>query len=139
MSYTYVAADLRRSVVERAGGRCEYCLIPDRATFAALQIDHIVAEKHGGTTASENLALACALCNKCKSSDIAAIDPVSGEIVALYNPRLATWQTHFELRPDGRILGKTPEGRATARLLRFEDTYRVEERRLLIEAGELTT
>jgi 5-methylcytosine-specific restriction endonuclease McrA len=50
MSKTYIPVVLRRQVYERAKGCCEYCLIPDVATFAPHEIDHIIAEKHGGRT-----------------------------------------------------------------------------------------
>jgi 5-methylcytosine-specific restriction endonuclease McrA len=66
MSATHVSASLRRLVRERAGECCEYCLIPEAMTWALHTIDHIIAEKHGGTTAAENLALACTLCNSRK-------------------------------------------------------------------------
>ncbi len=137
MSYTWIPAALRRSVVERASECCEYCGIPEKAVFAHHQIDHIISEKHGGATESHNLAFCCLLCNKNKGSDIASIDPRSGEIVPLFNPRNDDWATHFELRSDGRILAKTGVGRATARLLRFDEPDRITERHLLIEAGEI--
>jgi hypothetical protein len=57
MSKTYIPVALRRRVEERAHNCCEYFLVPDFATFAAHEIDHIIAEKHGGRTESENLAL----------------------------------------------------------------------------------
>ena len=41
MSLTYVPAELRRLVRERARARCEYCLIPESAVFAPHEIDHI--------------------------------------------------------------------------------------------------
>ncbi|MGV2390826.1 MAG UNVERIFIED_CONTAM: HNH endonuclease [Microcystis novacekii LVE1205-3] len=69
MSKTYIPVELRRQVYERAKGCCEYCLIPDVATFAPHEIDHIIAEKHGGRTEAENLALSCTLCNKYKGSE----------------------------------------------------------------------
>ena len=47
---TYIPVELRRQFYERAKGCCEYCLIPDVATFAPHEIDHIIAEKHGGRT-----------------------------------------------------------------------------------------
>lgn len=43
----YIPVALRRLVRERAGERCEYCLIPEQLTLAAHWVDHIVAEKHG--------------------------------------------------------------------------------------------
>jgi hypothetical protein len=57
MSTTRVPAELRRLVRQRAADSCEYCLIPERATLATHAIDHIVAEKHGGITVADNLAL----------------------------------------------------------------------------------
>ncbi|MEH1805729.1 HNH endonuclease [Nostoc sp.] len=55
MSKTYIPVALRRQVYERAKACCEYCLIPDVATFAPHEIDHIIAEKHSGRTEAENL------------------------------------------------------------------------------------
>lgn len=66
MSKTYVPAELRREVRERANLNCEYCLQPEDEGLFCHEVEHIVAEKHQGNTASENLALACALCNNTK-------------------------------------------------------------------------
>ncbi len=63
MSTTHIPAELRRLVRERATGNCEYCLIPESVAFATHAIDHIVAEKHGGLTTADNLALSCTICN----------------------------------------------------------------------------
>lgn len=79
MSQTYIPANLRRLVVERAVGRCEYCLLHQADTPFSHQIDHILPLKHGGETIAKNLALACLDCNRYKGSDLAAIDPISGE------------------------------------------------------------
>ena len=57
MAQKYVPAPLRRLVRARAGERCEYCLVPERLTLAPHWVDHIVAEKHGGRTEEDNLAL----------------------------------------------------------------------------------
>ena len=64
MSVTYIPTALRNLVYNRADGRCEYYLISPAVSFAKHQIDHIIAEKHGGQTVEENLALSCVLCNK---------------------------------------------------------------------------
>ncbi len=40
---------------ERAGGACEYCLAPEATALFAHEVDHVVAEKHGGTTTEDNL------------------------------------------------------------------------------------
>jgi 5-methylcytosine-specific restriction endonuclease McrA len=97
MSKTYIPVLLRRQVYEQAKGCCEYCLIPDAATFAPHEIDHIIAEKHGGRTALENLALCCTLCNKHKGSDLASIVPETAEIIPLYHPRKDLWNENFRL------------------------------------------
>ena len=91
MSKTYVPAQLRRDVRERAGGCCEYCRQPEADGLFAHEVEHVIAEKHNGETISENLALACALCNKFKGTDLASIDPDSNEMVRLFHPRIDTW------------------------------------------------
>lgn len=139
MSQSYIPAALRRPVVERAGGRCEYCRIPTEVSFLPHEIDHVVAEKHGGPTTSENLALCCVVCNKRKGSDVASVDPVTGDIVALYHPRRDDWGEHFRLLGDGRIVAKTAAGRATVRLLLLNAAQRIEERRSLLRIGDLTS
>lgn len=134
MSRTHIPAELRRSVRLRARDCCEYCLIPESMTLAVHEIDHIIAEKHGGPTDADNLALACALCNGFKGSDLASIDAETGAIVPLINPRRDRWTEHFHLVA-GRIEPLTPSGRATVRLLQLNHPDRVEERELLLSAG----
>jgi HNH endonuclease len=134
MSKTYIPIALRRQVEERAYSCCEYCLIPSFATFAAHEIDHIIAEKHGGRTESENLALSCTLCNKYKGSDLASLDPDTEKIVPLYHPRQDLWSEHFRLS-GGEFIPLTAIGRVTTRLLQLNRLDRIEERQLLLNAG----
>lgn len=129
MSVTYIPTVLRSLVYERAGGLCEYCLIDEEISFAKHQIDHIVAEKHGGETTAENLALACVLCNKYKGSDVASIDGETGEIVRLFNPQTDIRNDHFRLE-NGVFIGLTPIARATIRLLQLNNLARINERRI---------
>ncbi|MGZ3415716.1 MAG: HNH endonuclease, partial [Isosphaeraceae bacterium] len=105
-------------------------------TWALHTIDHIIAEKHGGTTAAENLALACTLCNSRKGSDLTSIDEQTGAIEPLFHPRRDRWVDHFQL-VGGRIEPRTAKGRTTTRLLRLNDSDRVEERELLIATGSI--
>ena len=137
MSQSYVSAALRRLVIERAAGRCEYCRIPLDVVFVPHEIDHIVAEKHGGSTDTTNLCLCCAVCNKRKGSDVASVDPESGDIVGLYHPRRDVWEEHFSLFEDGQIVGNTATGRTTVRFLLLNTRRRIEERRLLLAGGDL--
>jgi len=74
---TSISERLRRIVQERAHGKCEYCLVHEDFAMVPHEPDHILAEKHGGLTASENLAWACALCNRFKGSDVGSFDLVS--------------------------------------------------------------
>ena len=99
-------------------------------------IDHVIAEKHGGQTDESNLALACAICNKYKGSDLASIDPANGEIVRIFQPRRDRWQNHFQLQ-NGEIVALDAIARVTIRLLQINRPERIEERRLLAQAGEL--
>jgi hypothetical protein len=128
MNPVRISAALRRQVRERASERCEYCLLAEIRAFFPHEPDHIIAQKHGGPTMAENLALACFDCNRFKGSDIASVDPVSGSLTPLFNPRTQRWADHFELI-DGRISPLIPVGRATARLLRLNLSQRIEVRR----------
>src|SRR5271157_4698296 len=42
-----------------ADDRCDYCRIPRRFDPLPFQLDHIIAEQHGGETILENLAWSC--------------------------------------------------------------------------------
>jgi len=114
---SYVPEELRRIVVTRADGLCEYCLIHERDTFVGCQVDHIISEKHGGPTDAGNLAHACAWCNRAKGSDVGSLDPATGQFVRFYNPRTDVWSDLFQL-VGARIEWKTPIGAVTVRLLR---------------------
>ncbi|MCG8584693.1 MAG: HNH endonuclease [Pirellulales bacterium] len=119
-------AALRQFVRQRARDRCEYCQIPQAATPAiALHIEHIVARQHRGPTSSSNLCLSCDRCNAFKGTNLASIDPETGEQVNLFRPREDRWDEHFEIR-GGVIVGTTPVGRATVALLNMNDFRRVE-------------
>ncbi|MBC5796854.1 HNH endonuclease [Sphaerospermopsis sp. LEGE 00249] len=131
MTNNLISANLRQLVIERAQGRCEYCLIHQNFSIYSHEIDHIIAVKHGGKTLSENLALSCLPCNRHKGSDFATLDPKNGEIIRLFNPRLQIWTEHFTIKK-GEIIGITSIGEATSRLLMFNTASRVRSRQLLI-------
>lgn len=82
-------AALTRLVWRRAGGACEYCRMPQDYDDTPFEIDQVIAKKHGGATARRNLSLSCFFCNSFKGSDIAGLDPRTGKLTALFNPR---WQ-----------------------------------------------
>ena len=130
----YVSSKLRRMTRARADDRCEYCLLPGDCTIASHQPDHIIAIKHAGKTVVNNLAWACAFCNSQKGSDIASIDPESGRLTRLFNPRTDLWSDHFVVK-HVMIVGKSPIGRATVSLLNFNDERALNQRRSLMKLG----
>jgi 5-methylcytosine-specific restriction endonuclease McrA len=123
----------RQFVRERAGDRCEYCRLPQKLSpVAQLQIEHVVPRKHGGGDEVQNLALACIDCNLAKSSNLAGIDPTTGQTVQLFNPRSQRWDEHFVWK-GVFLVGLTPVGRATIAVLNMNDEER---QRVRVAAGE---
>jgi hypothetical protein len=120
-----VSVAVRDHMRRRAGDRCEYCHRPQATSpLIALQLEHVIPRKHGGSDDLENLALACAECNLGKGSNLTGIDPQSQQITALFNPRVDTWEDHF--RWDGlRLEGRTAIGRTTLRVLDMNSSPRV--------------
>ena len=128
---SYISNKLREQVIQRANACCEYCRIPANIGFFPHEIDHIIAEKHDGATELENLAYACWRCNRYKGSDLGSFDPITDEFTFLYHPRNQHWSEHFSLEED-RIVGETPVGRTTEKLLQFNTPERQRERRLYL-------
>lgn len=124
---TSIPAALRRFVRNRAGCRCEYCLLSEDDAYLPHEPDHVIALKHGGETDAANLALACFDCNRYKGSDLASIDPRTGALTPLFNPRVDVWMTHFASE-GGRIVAQTSVGRVTVALLRLNLPARVDVR-----------
>ncbi len=133
MNRRYISEQLRRLVANRANNLCEYCLIHEDDTFFSCQVDHIISLKHGGKTKAENLAYACAFCNRNKGSDVGSILS-NDNFVRFYNPRTDKWSDHFQL--EGTIIKPmTDVGEATANILDFNNIDRIIERQTLIDLG----
>ncbi len=130
MSISYIPVTLRRLVEERAKYQCEYCLLPAKVAFFSHEIDHIIAEKHGGQTNADNLALTCWRCNRYKGSDLGSFDPETGNFSFLFNPRNQEWKSHF-IFSEVVMVGLTAEGRTTVKLLQINSEERLAERRKL--------
>jgi hypothetical protein len=130
VSISYIPAALRRLVEERAKYQCEYCLLPAKVAFFAHEIDHIIAQKHGGETNADNLALTCWRCNRYKGSDLGSFDPETRNFSFLFNPRNQEWKSHF-IFAEVLIVGLTPEGRTTVKLLQMNSEERLAERQKL--------
>jgi hypothetical protein len=137
VSVTYISTALRRQVRERAGNRCEYCLIHEDETEFGCEVDHILSEKHSGPTVADNLALACFFCNRNKGSDMGSVrrsdDPV---FIRFFNPRTDLWEEHFEHDSEFRIMGRTDIGRTTARIFGFNVEARLLERQAAADEAE---
>lgn len=133
---SYVPAALRRLVEQRAQGLCEYCLIHEEDTFLGCQVEHVIAEKHGGQTVAENLAYACVFCNRYKGSDLGSISRQTGQLCRFYDPRNDRWSDHFGLDADGvTIVPLTDIGDVTVRLLAMNHADRLLEREVLRAGG----
>src|SRR5438552_874399 len=103
---------LEQSVWRRARRCCEYCRTPQEYEDAPAEIDHIIAEVHGGPTIASNLALSCLNCNRCKGPNLSGIDPQTDRHSRLFHPRRHAWSRHFFW--DGALLrGRTAVGRTT--------------------------
>ena len=102
----------------------------EESPLTPLQIEHVVPKKHGGGDDRENLALACVDCNLHKGTNLAGLDPESGALTPLFNPRTNAWDEHFAW-VGVEIEGATPVGRVTVKVLGLNGVERIEFRRRL--------
>lgn len=115
---TTIPARLRRVVLKRAAGRCEYRGLSQAAQEAAFHVDHVIPRADGGKTVAENLALACVSCSLRKGGRRTAVDPETGSQAALFHPRQDRWSEHFLF--DGvHLMGLSATGRATVEALQM--------------------
>jgi hypothetical protein len=127
----YISASIRQFVNDRAGGKCEYCLMHQDFSIYSHEVDHAIAIKHGGSSNADNLVLSCLPCNRYKGSDLTSIDPITQEITHLFNPRSHKWTDHFKIEKD-YIVGLTDIARTTIFLLKLNDPKRLIIRQALI-------
>ncbi|MBI3537469.1 MAG: HNH endonuclease [Chloroflexi bacterium] len=132
-----VPAHLKRLVVERARGCCEYCRSQARFAIQSFSTEHIVPTSRDGKTTLDNLALACQGCNNHKYTKTEARDSVSNKVVPLYHPRRQRWHDHFTWSDDfAVVIGLTPIGRATIEALHLNREDLINLRRVLYAMGE---
>lgn len=124
-------------VRQRAGNRCEYCLLPQEFSGLRFHVEHIVARQHRGTDDADNLALACPECNCHKGTNLSGVDPDTGKVTQLFHPRRDRWADHFRI-VEGSIVGTTPTGRTTAWLLEMNSSERLRMRQRLFRLGLLS-
>src|SRR5438552_2602024 len=109
---------LEARIWERAGGLCEYCMMSPAFDDFPFEVDHIIALMHGGKTQLNNLALTCSYCNRYKGPNLSGWDLKTRRVLPLFHPRKNAWPRHF--RWNGPyLLGTTPTGRVTVRVLRI--------------------
>ena len=136
MSEGYIPKALRERVARQARYRCGYCLSAEAVIGAPMEIDHIIPQSLGGPTEEDNLWLACSLCNDHKADRIAALDPLTGEITRLFDPRRQIWREHFAWTEEGdRIVGLTSVGRATVVALNLNRPSLVKARQAWVTVG----
>lgn len=87
MTENQLTTRLKEVVKARADNCCEYCYSQEKFATQGFSVEHIYLLSKGGHTHLDNLALACQVCNNHKYNKTEGTDPVSGEIVSLYNPR----------------------------------------------------
>jgi hypothetical protein len=132
-----VSSALRRLVWQRANGCCEYCRSQERFAPESFSIEHIYPRSRGGRTHSDNLALSCQGCNSHKFTRIVGYDPLTGDDVPLFNPRLQHWSTHFTWNEDyTAIVGLTTAGRATITTLHLNRAGLINLQRVLTALDE---
>ncbi|HMQ52466.1 MAG TPA: HNH endonuclease signature motif containing protein [Anaerolineae bacterium] len=122
MPRPYLSAEVEQQIRQAAKHRCGYCLSPQHLVMARLEIEHIIPLAKGGSSEPDNLWLACPLCNRYKADKTEALDPQTGQITPLFNPRTQNWFSHFRWSEDGlRIIGLTAVGRVTVTALHLAD------------------
>lgn len=127
---------IRHRVAEAARHRCGYCLTAQEFTAMPMHCDHIIPLAAGGSSAEENLWLACPLCNGYKAAQTHGVDPETAAQVPLYHPRQQEWAEHFQWSRDGTaIIGRTPTGRATVDALKLNNEHLIRARRRWVLAG----
>jgi 5-methylcytosine-specific restriction endonuclease McrA len=133
---TLISNELRRTVFERAGGRCEYCHLSQDTQVSTFPIDHVVPRSVGGKTEADNLALACPRCNAAKWIHTSATDSETGESTRLFDPRRDIWSGHFRWANDLAWLEAiTPEARVAIELLDLNSAHRRQIRQWLVVLG----
>ncbi len=125
---------LQRKVRARAADRCEYCQLPSKYSDLPHVIDHIMPKQHAGKTIEANLALCCGFCNRHKGPNVAGIDPKTGRLTRLFNPRSDRWEKHFFWR-GARVQPLTAIGRVTVYVLAMNHENQLTMRRLLMSEG----
>jgi hypothetical protein len=79
----------------------------------------------------------CVFCNRYKGPNRAGLDPLTGKLTPLFNPRRHRWSLHFRYE-GGTLVGRTAVGRATVEVLRITLPNLIALREVLMEDGGST-
>lgn len=134
MPSSKISGALRDKVANRAGRRCEYCFAPLDYSPDPFAVEHIVPRSRGGSSALENLALACFGCNNAKYNHISGFDAVTSQEVPLYNPRADNWAEHFQWN-EAQVEARSATGRVTIEMLKLNRPPLINLRTLLASIG----
>jgi hypothetical protein len=133
---TYLPASLRRQLEEADDHRCAYCHTSEANSGYPMVVDHRWPQSKGGKTELSNLCFACHRCNLYKGAATERIDPLTGELTALFNPRQQRWSDHFTWDEAGiRVLGLTAAGRVTVIALNMNNEAILHARRNWVSVG----
>ena len=133
----YISVKLKEQVISRAKGRCEYCKCLQKFSPQPFVMEHILPRSLGGETLFNNLALACGGCNGHKYNKTKALDPITGSITQLFDPRSNSWMDHFEWGASFvHIVGVTPTGRSTVRALCLNREELINLRKVMLLVSE---
>lgn len=132
----YISQNLRSQIESIDLKRCCYCLTTEANSGMPMTIDHIQPISKGGLNITDNLCLACRTCNEYKSNTTEAIDPLTGLVVCLFNPRQQNWVEHFKWNNNASLIeGLTAIGRATVIALRMNNAVIVATRKRWFSIG----
>jgi hypothetical protein len=99
-----------------------------------MHVEHIDPD---GGDAPDNLCLSCPNCNLSKSAVTQALDPLTGQMQTLFNPRRQQWSDHFHWdETHTRVIGKSAIGRATVERFKMNIDRIVIARGIWVKAGE---
>lgn len=91
---------------------------------ATFHIEHVIPRVHGGSSDTNNLALACPSCNLHKADRTTSHANPDTAAVAFFNPRSDVWTEHFEWDVY-TLVGKTEVGRVTIQALDLNHERRI--------------
>ena len=117
------------AVAERAENRCEYCRAPEQVFNFSFAVEHILPRSSGGSSETDNIALACESCNLHQASTVEAWDEAEEQAVPLFHPRQDRWEAHFRYdSASAHVIGLTATGRVTVIRLKINSDFQVRAR-----------